>query len=210
MRKKSEQDVASDFTNADAQALMREDESATSGEDAPEFANPPASYTNSPAQALEKGFQQNVTPEELYKAEHEMLTASVDYPTMIQQKEEQNEQARMQEVAQLREQQQKPVGFSGQPPQIPGAATHPATTPHPQGPPSAGPPAQPQNPFANYTPPSQPESGLPYKPKGIPDFTPLPSMKVTKHDCLTVHGYEKHEDWARKQEEDCGQPTDEK
>jgi hypothetical protein len=212
MKRKSPQDVQSDLGNADLTALTKEDESSDSGEDSPEF-NPMTTFgrTNQPAPSLEKSY--SASPEEIFKAEQEIIKgATPDYPTLIAMKEEESE---MQQLAQLREAQKKPVNQTPAaqlpqhalpprsppsvpprpPPQIPGAATNP--------PADGSPGAQPSlNPFADYQPPQKPESGLPYKPKSMPpDFTPLPDMKVTKHDCLTVHGYQKHEDWEAEQQQ---------
>ena len=198
MRSKTPQDIKSDLQNADMTSLTKEDESAATGEDAIEFST---GYSNQPATALEKGCMKGVSPEEMYQAEQMQNKEVPDYPTMILRKSEEEE--RMQAIQQLRG---KPVGQSpearlppnalpaGHPqtvppqkPQIPGAATMPLNTPAPQ---------QPMNPFADYQPPQKPESGLPNK-SLPPDFTPLPDMKVTKHDCLTVHGYQPHEEWEQ-------------
>ena len=218
MRRKTPQDIKSDLQNADMTSLTKEDESAATGEDSIEFST---GYSNQPATALEKGYQKGVSPEDMYQAEQMLNKEFPDYPTMVLRKSEEEE--RMQAIQQLRG---KPVGQSpearlppnalpaGHPPtvppqkpQIPGAATMPLNTPAPQ---------QPMNPFADYQPPQKPESGLPNKSmmpvthagppfygmpnKSLPpDFTPLPDMKVTKHDCLTVHGYQPHNEWEQDQ-----------
>ena len=163
--------------NADDWSLMKEDESAITGDDNPEFTGQGSIGRGQGTPSIEKDFYlqknlypQTVSPEEIYEAERLVKEQYATMPRQVLAKME------MEELANLREQQEQnpdqpptarppPQSPQGMPPQVPGAQS------------------QPLNPFAQ--PPAKPESGLPYRPKAL------------KHDCLTVHPLKKHEEWER-------------
>lgn len=191
MKRKDKLGVELERQNADDTSLRSEDESATTGDDSPEF-NVMQPATEMPAN-IEKAYSATDTPEEIYAAE-QLMNKHNSIGERVTAKEE------MEELARLREEQEEnpvnqspaarlppqslpprsPPSVPGQvPPQIPGAATQPR-------------PQEPLNPFAQPQQPAKPESGLPWKPPG--------GKGVRKHDCLTVHGYQKHEEWEAEQE----------
>ena len=156
---------------------MKEDESAITGDDNPEFTGQGSIGRGQGTPSIEKDFYiqknrypQSASPEEIYEAERLVKEQYATMPRQVLAKME------MEELANLREQQEQnpdqnptarppPQSPQGMPPQVPGAQS------------------QPLNPFAQ--PPAKPESGLPYRPKAL------------KHDCLTVHPLKKHEEWER-------------
>lgn len=211
MRKKDPLGLKLEEQNADDTALFKEDESASTGDDLPEFATPAPAGRGRDIPSIEKAYMPTATPEEIYEAER-MMNKQNSLGELVTAKEE------MEEVARLREEQEQPPGQTpagrlppqAQPPgapQIPGAATQPDL-----------------NPFASYQQPQQkPESGLPYKPKFAgtiydPNYeinmnrnhpqkpnTIKPEQleytpKYAKHDCLSVHGWQKHEEWEEERE----------
>src|SRR3990167_10547760 len=89
--------------NADDTALFNEDESATTGDDLPEFAAPAPAGRGRDIPSIEKGYMPTATPEEIYQAE-QLMNKQHNLGELVTAKEE------MEEVARLREQQEQPPG----------------------------------------------------------------------------------------------------
>jgi len=198
LKRKDKLGVSLEKQNADDTSLRNEDESATSGDDLPEFAVQAPEGRGRAMSSLEKAYLPTSTPEEIYQAE-QLMDKQNSLGELATAKAEMDEIQRLREMQETQEVPQQPPTASlpahalpphsppsvpERTPQIPGAATQPRPNQ-----PAA--PQEPLNPFANYgqPEPAKPESGLPYKPKGL-----------RKHDCLTVHGYQKHEEWEEEQE----------
>lgn len=155
--------------------------------------------TNMPPPNLEKEYSPTTSPEEIYKAEMDLIKNSLtDLPEMITKMEEEQEQNPVGQPRTMVLPHQAPPTNTQipraqeQPPQIPGAATSPE---------------KPMNPLAGYQPPQQdmkPESGLPWRPPGGGGGFPKSAMRFVtekvQHDCVTVHGFQSHEDWLAEKE----------
>jgi hypothetical protein len=220
MPKLTRKEIDQERQNADPTALLREDESAATGDDVEEF-NPMMSFgrSNKPPDSLEKTYSPTTTPEEIYKAEMDLIKGSIaSLPETITKWEEEEENPVGSQLgsppAEILPERSMPESSliprrteEGPPPQIPGAAS--------QGPAE---PQKPLNPFAGYQPPGQgskPESGLPWKPPGSggggfgksvsPDLS-MPVTRRVEHDCITVHGFTPHEEWAASQKKTATVP----
>lgn len=178
--------------------------------------DPMATYghVNMPPPNLEKQYSPSATPEEIYRAEMDMIKGSIaNLPETITKYEEEEEnpvgtpqtailpqQAPPSNalIPRTEEEEQRERVWSPlmeQPPQIPGAASQPTSEPQ-----------KPMNPLAGYQPPAQsmkPESGLPWKPPGggggFGKGLSRPVTQPVAHDCVTVHGFQAHEDWEAAQ-----------